>query len=99
MSDQTDISGALMWILSSGRHLMGISKHPSAIDDYGYGLIHLAWYLADQGRFLMFGLVELYPVEFPAPLDTPEKYLALKRSWQEESPLCETNLHASEGCA
>jgi hypothetical protein len=39
-----------------------------AVDDYGYGLIHLAWYRADQARSLMFGFVELYPSEFPAPL-------------------------------
>ncbi|MGD0470299.1 MAG: VPA1262 family N-terminal domain-containing protein [Terriglobales bacterium] len=55
------------------------AQTPFALEDYGYGLIHLAWYLADQARFLMFGSVELFPVEFPSPLDTPEKYLALKR--------------------
>jgi hypothetical protein len=49
-----------------------------AIDGYGYGLIHIAWYFADQARYLMFGFVELYPTEFPSPLETPEKHLALK---------------------
>jgi hypothetical protein len=59
---------------------MGAStQRPFAIDDYGYGLIHLAWYFADRARFLMFGSVELYPVEFPSPLETPEKYLALRQ--------------------
>lgn len=77
--DQTDISGALDVDIVERPALDGGIQTSFAIDDYGYGLIHLAWYLADQGRFLMFGLVELYPVEFPAPLDTPEKYLALKR--------------------
>lgn len=54
-------------------------QKPFAVADYGYGLIHLAWYLTDQERFLMFGSVELYPLEFPAPLDTPEKNLRLRR--------------------
>lgn len=49
------------------------------ISDYGHALIHLAWYRVDQMRFLMFGFVELYPLEFPEPLETPEKVLKLGR--------------------
>jgi hypothetical protein len=76
--DQTDITAALDMAIVERRTLDGGIQTSFAIDDYGYGLIHLAWYLADQTRFLMFGIVELYPAEFPAPLDTPEKHLTLK---------------------
>jgi hypothetical protein len=64
---------------SPDRELEASTRAPIAIGDYGYGLIHLAWYFADQARFLMFGSVELFPLEFPSPLDTPEKNLRLKR--------------------
>jgi hypothetical protein len=49
------------------------------IADYGHALVHLAWYRADQVRFLMFGLVELYPSEFPAPSEVAEQSFALRR--------------------
>lgn len=64
---------------SPDREIEASTRAPIAIGDYGYGLIHLAWYLADQARFLMFGSVEMYPLEFPSPLGTPEKYLRLRR--------------------
>ena len=64
---------------SSDREIEAFTRAPIAISDYAHGLIHLAWYLADQARFLMLGFVELYPAEFPPPLETPEKHLALKR--------------------
>lgn len=64
---------------SPDRNLEASTRVPIAIGDYGYGLIHLGWYFADQARFLMFGFVELYPLEFPSPLDTPEKNLRLRR--------------------
>ena len=32
---------------------------------YGQAVIHLAWYRNDQTRHLLFGMVELRPVEFP----------------------------------
>jgi hypothetical protein len=77
--DQADLTGAL-GVNPIQRKALDMSPQTSvAIDDYGYGLVHIAWYLADQARFLMFGFMELYPAEFPAPLDTPEKHLALKR--------------------
>jgi len=49
------------------------------IEDYGDALVHLAWYRADQSRFLMFGLVELYPAEFPSPSEIAEQNLPLRR--------------------
>ncbi len=54
-------------------------RTPFAVEDYGHALIHLAWYRVDQARSLMFGFVELYPVEFSAPLETPEKDFRLGR--------------------
>jgi hypothetical protein len=50
-----------------------------AVEDYGHALIHLAWYRADKARFLMFGFVELYPTEFPAPSGTPEQQFPTRR--------------------
>ena len=35
---------------------------------YGQAMIHLAWYRNDQTRHLLFGMVELRPVEFPQGL-------------------------------
>src|ERR1039458_9635763 len=49
------------------------------IGDYGHALLHIAWYRADHARSLIFGFVELYPLEFPAPQETPEKSLRLRR--------------------
>ncbi len=55
------------------------APHPGiGINDYGHALIHLAWYRADRARSLMFGVVELYPSEFPAPIGTAEKDFELR---------------------
>jgi hypothetical protein len=66
-------------ITSSDENSTAPVQSPYAIDDYGHALVHLAWYRADRARYLLFGFVELYPGEFPAPPETPEKNLALKR--------------------
>jgi hypothetical protein len=50
-----------------------------AVEDYAYGLVHLAWYREDKARFLMFGWVELYPTEFTAPSETPEQCFPIRR--------------------
>lgn len=54
-------------------------QSPLGVGDYGHALVHIAWYRADQARSLMFGFVELYPVEFSAPQETPEKSFKLRR--------------------
>lgn len=36
-------------------------------NDYAHALIHLAWYREDKKRFLVFGMVELFPAEFLPP--------------------------------
>ena len=57
-----------------------VSPHTHlAIGDYGHALVHIAWYRADQARSLIFGFVELYPSEFSAPHETPEKSFKLPR--------------------
>lgn len=48
------------------------SPEPIVEGDYQYALVHLAWYRKDQARFLLFGMVELFPAEFPPPDPTPE---------------------------
>lgn len=41
---------------------------PIEEDDYGYALVHLAWFRESQRRFLLFGFVELLgTVALPEP--------------------------------
>ncbi|MCL4545418.1 MAG: hypothetical protein M1118_12615 [Chloroflexi bacterium] len=40
--------------------------------DYGDALIHIGWLVIQGKRFLVFGLVELFPSELPPPDETPE---------------------------
>jgi len=45
---------------------------PGPDNDYRQALIHVAWYREDRSRYLVFGMVELFPAEFPEPDVTPE---------------------------
>lgn len=49
-------------------------------NDYTHALIHLAWYREDQKRFLIFGMVELFPAEFSSP-DPSEEHSFPVRSF------------------
>lgn len=54
--------------------------HPAIKDDdYGRALLHLAWYRDDQQRFLIFAMVELFPLECPPPEPTKEFSLKTRR--------------------
>ena len=35
------------------------------LSGYRQGVIHLAWFRDDRARFLLFGMVQLLPTEFP----------------------------------
>jgi len=41
--------------------------------DYGQAVVHLAWLRDDKVRHLLFGMVELRPLEFPATDSSPEQ--------------------------
>lgn len=46
--------------------------------DYGDALIHIAWLVVQKKRYLIFGLVELFPSEPPPPDETPEATFAYR---------------------
>lgn len=46
--------------------------------DYNHALIHLAWYRDGNTRYLIFGVVELFPAEFPSPDPAEEHALPIK---------------------
>lgn len=46
--------------------------------DYRYALLHLAWYREGRTRWLLFGMVELFPAEMPAPDPTEEQCHAVR---------------------
>lgn len=48
------------------------------IDDYGHALVHLVWYREDRQRFLLFAMVELFPIELPPPEPTEEQAFAVR---------------------
>ena len=48
------------------------SARPLCDGDYRHALIHLAWYREDRQRTLLFGMVELFPAEMPAPDSSEE---------------------------
>ena len=47
-------------------------QHPEWAD-YGQAVIHLAWFRDDKVRYLLFGMVELRPLELPATENSPEQ--------------------------
>lgn len=56
-----------------------VDNHPDADrpdwlvpGDYAHALLHLAWLIVKGKRYLVFGLVELYPSELPPPDETAE---------------------------
>jgi len=50
------------------------SQRPAQIPgDYHHSLIHLAWLVVERQRYLVFGLVELFPAELPPPEGTREE--------------------------
>lgn len=53
-------------------------------DDYNHALIHLAWYREGQKRYLIFGMVELFPAEFPVP-DASDEFSLPVKSFGERS--------------
>lgn len=51
---------------------------PILDSDYRHALVHLAWYREDSRRFLLFGMVELFPSELPSPDPTKEQALPVR---------------------
>ncbi len=59
-------------MLQSDQSVLQVPLQLAAVD-YRYALIHLAWLVVQRQRYLVFGLVELFPFELPAPDATQEE--------------------------